>query len=50
MPGGDTGAMTNPKGSSRRRRGAPQGRLSNWALAAVAGAITVAVLVARILA
>ncbi|MDH4060501.1 MAG: hypothetical protein OEU94_06780 [Aquincola sp.] len=41
--------MQSPKAGSRRRRIAPQGRLSNWMLAAVAGAITVAILAARAL-
>jgi hypothetical protein len=40
----------NSKEHPRRRRGAPQGQLSNWLLAGVAGAIVVTLLVARALA
>ncbi len=42
--------MQNPKEAARRRRLVPHGQLSNWTLAAVAGAITVLVIAARVLA
>jgi hypothetical protein len=37
----------NSKEHPRRRRGAPQGQLSNWMLAVVAAAIVVTLLAAR---
>jgi hypothetical protein len=38
------------KEQPRRRRGVPQGQLSNWLLAGVAAAIVVTLLLARALA
>lgn len=40
--------MNNPKDAARRRR-VPQGQMSNWTLAVVAGAITLVVIAARVL-
>ena len=41
--------MQNPKDAARRRL-VPHGQLSNWTLVAVAGAITLVVIAARVLA
>ena len=50
MPGDDTVATMNNLDRKRHRRSpVPQGRVSNWLLVAVAGAFTVAALLARTL-
>jgi len=52
MPGGDTAGMTIDKDHQRRRQRAsltPHGRLPNWLLVAVAGALTVAAVLAHAL-